>query len=86
LQIVSSQVAAHIRATVAVNLDAAIDTKGLTNRALGEKIGSTEHQVWRWRHGKHMPSIETLAALADELFDGDVSRFYVAPDPTEQAA
>lgn len=65
------------RALVAANLDRAIRERGWTNRQLGERIGSTEHQVWRWRHAKHMPSIESLVALAEVLFEGDLSALFV---------
>ena len=82
----TSQGGSHLRAIVAANLDRAIAERGMTNRALGEKIGKTEHQVWRWRDGRHMPSLGTLTALADELFDGDVSRFYIEPEPDGVAA
>ena len=78
---VTSQGGSHLRTIVAANLDRARAERDMTNRALGEKIGKTEHQVWRWRDGRHMPSLETLTALADVLFDGDVSRFYIDPEP-----
>lgn len=52
---------------VAANLDVAIHASGRTNRNVGEAIGSTEHQVWRWRKGKVSPSTENLIALAETL-------------------
>jgi transcriptional regulator with XRE-family HTH domain len=48
----------------------------MTNRAVGEAIGSTEHQVWRWRAGRVTPSTDNLAALANVLFDGDITELY----------
>lgn len=73
---VPSQDTSHLKDVLATNLDHGIRQSGMTNRAVAEKIGSTEHQVWRWRRGRHVPSIETLAALAKVLFDGDISQFY----------
>jgi transcriptional regulator with XRE-family HTH domain len=55
----------------------------LSNRALGEKIGVTEHQVWRWRKGRTQPSDRYLMALAEAL-DVSVASFY--EEPTEKAA
>jgi transcriptional regulator with XRE-family HTH domain len=80
-----SQVASQVRASIAFNIDRAIDAKGLTNREVGEAIGSTEHQVWRWRRGRHTPSIESLTALARLLLDGDLAAFY-EPAPDKRAA
>lgn len=73
---VPSQATSQTRETIAANLDRAISAKGWTNRFVGEAIGKTEHQVWRWRRAKHDPSLDTLAALANLLFEGDIARFY----------
>lgn len=73
----TSQGDRQIKALVAANIDRGIVAKGLTNRAVGDKIGKTEHQVWRWRKGHHSPSLEALASLADVLFAGDLTEFYV---------
>lgn len=73
---VPSQATSQLRATVAANLDFAITSKGMTNRAVAEAIGSTEHQVWRWRRGRVKPSDITLAGLADAL-DRDLAWFYI---------
>ena len=80
---VPSQATSQLRATVAANLDAAIVAKGLTNRALADAVGSTEHQVWRWRRGRVKPSDTTLAALAEAL-GRDLPWFYI--DRDEKAA
>ena len=80
---VPSQAASQLKLTVAANLDRAMIEKRLTNRAVAESIGATEHQVWRWRKAKHMPELARLVALARELFDGDIARFY---DESEQNA
>jgi len=69
-------VTADIRSRIAVNLDRGIAARGMTNRAVGDAIGATEHQVWRWRRGKHLPSTITLQRLADVLFDGNAREFY----------
>lgn len=66
-----------IREIVAANIDRGIKRHPkMTNRAVGDQIGSTEHQVWRWRTGKHMPSKDNLIALANVLFDGDITQLY----------
>lgn len=62
---------------MARNLDDEIARRKLTNRVVAERIGATEHQVWRWRKGRHMPNLEALSALASLLFEGDISRLYV---------
>ena len=67
------------------NLDRAIRDAGLTNRAVGEMIGATEHQVWRWRKGHKQPSDHYLMALAAKLFDGDLQALY-ADSPDRKAA
>lgn len=52
---------------------------GLTQAALGEKIGVTNKTVSRWENGNYMPDIEMLQLLAqvfhvriDELLSDDV--------------
>ena len=76
LQIVPSQGGSHLKHTVAANIDRGIRERGITNRAVGEAMGSTEHQVWRWRTGRHMPDLDNLAALANVLFGGDITELY----------
>ena len=61
---------------MAANIDRGIRLRQMTNRAVGEAIGSTEHQVWRWRAGRVTPSTDNLAALANILFDGDMAELY----------
>jgi len=74
----------HAASRIAINLDRGIREKGWTNRQVGDAIGKTEHQVWRWRHAKNTPSLETLMALAELLFDGNVAEFHA--DGSEAAA
>ena len=69
-----------MRTVVAGNIDRAIRAKGLTNRQVGEAIGTTEHQVWRWRRARIKPSDQSLVALAGVLTDGDVFQFYIEHD------
>lgn len=63
----TSPAARPLRQIVARNLDDAIAGAGRTNRSVAEEIGSTEHQVWRWRRGKVGPSDQNLMALAKAL-------------------
>lgn len=65
-----------VKQLVAMNVDRGIRLRGFTNREVAEKIGKTEHMVWRWRTGKHMPEKATLMALANLLFDGDFTELY----------
>lgn len=66
-----------LSATIAINLDSLIRASGMTNREVGERIGTTEHQVWRWRKGKVRPNDENLAALASVLTDGDLAALLI---------
>lgn len=80
-----SQPTSQLRATIAANLDAAIAAKGLTNREVGDAVGTTEHQVWRWRRGRVRPADTTLAALASAL-DRDIAWFFVERGVEDVAA
>jgi transcriptional regulator with XRE-family HTH domain len=81
---VTSQATTQVRSLIAYNIDRGIRAKGLTNRGVGDAIGRTEHQVWRWRHGKHMPSVAVRTDLAAVLFEGDMTELYA--DNEERAA
>lgn len=41
--------------------------EGLTQEALGEKLGVTNKTVSRWENGNYLPDIETLQLLAREF-------------------
>lgn len=71
----ASQAAEHLRATIAANIDAAVVESGKTNRAIGEAMGASETQVWKWRKGKHGISQDNLVRLAHVL-GRDWSWFY----------
>ncbi len=52
--------------------------RGMTQEALGGKLGVTNKTVSRWENGNYMPDIETLRALSkefgvtmEELIDGE---------------
>lgn len=68
------------KAIIAANLDKAITAAGQTNRQIGEAIGATEHQVWRWRRGVVKPSAKYLAALVHLLFADNLAAIYVDHD------
>lgn len=40
--------------------------RGLTQQALGEKLGVTNKTVSRWENGNYMPDIDMLLQLSDE--------------------
>lgn len=66
-----------LAAIIAGNLETLIASSGMTNREVGDRIGTTEHQVWRWRKGKVRPNDENLAALAAVLADGDITALLI---------
>lgn len=41
--------------------------KGLTQEALGERLGVTNKTVSRWENGNYMPDVSLLPALSEEL-------------------
>lgn len=73
------------KAIIASNIDAAIIAVGKTNREIGESIGATEHQVWRWRRGVVKPSTKYLAALVHLLFADDFAAIYTDHQPKAAA-
>ena len=42
-------------------------TKGLTQEALGDKLGVTNKTISRWENGNYMPDIEMLQLLSQEF-------------------
>lgn len=41
--------------------------KGLTQKQLGEKLGSTQQMIAQYESGKHTPKIDTLNHIAEAL-------------------
>lgn len=72
----ASQATEQLTATIAANIDAAVKASGKTNRQVGEAMGASETQVWKWRKGKHGISQDNLVRLAHVL-GRDWSWFYV---------
>jgi transcriptional regulator with XRE-family HTH domain len=72
-----SQTTEHLRATIAANIDAAIVESGMTNREVGEAMGASETQVWKWRKGKTGIGQTNLVKLAEAL-GVEWSSFYMA--------
>jgi transcriptional regulator with XRE-family HTH domain len=66
----------HILMTVGSNLRAAREARGLTQKQVGDALGVTNRDVSRWENGKVEPGARYRQMLADELFDGQVSRMY----------
>lgn len=73
-----------LAAIIARNIDSLIRAGEMTNREVGDRIGTTEHQVWRWRKGRVRPNDENLAALAGVLADGDLTALLI--DNAKEAA
>lgn len=74
-----SQAPSQERARIAANLDRLIALSGQSNRQIADRIGATEHQVWRWRRGKFKPSQKYMVAIAEEFFGGDIFALYSDP-------
>lgn len=73
-----SPASSPLKPVIAANIDRAIREAGKTNRQVGDAIGATEHQVWRWRQGINEPIGKYKVALAGELFGGDIAALYEA--------
>ena len=74
----------HVKATIAANIRAARDAKGLTQRELARLAGDVDPlQVSRWERGLHRPSDTNVYELAKAL-DRDFAWFYT--DHTKAAA
>lgn len=71
-----SPASSPLKPVIAANIDRAIKEAGRTNREVGDAIGATEHQVWRWRQGINEPTGTYKVALAAELFGGDIAALY----------
>lgn len=70
------------------NLSSLRRREGLTQEALGEKIGVTNKTVSRWENGNNLPDIEMLQILGntfhvsvDQLISGDEQKARKAPCP-----
>lgn len=75
----STQARTQILMTVGCNLKAAREARGLTQKQVGDALGVTNRDVSRWENGKVEPGAQYRQMLADELFDGQVSRLYDIP-------
>lgn len=42
-------------------------SKGLSQKALGEKCGVGLHSIWRWETGRRSPRADHIYLLADAL-------------------
>lgn len=66
----------QIKQVVGSNIETARNAKGLTRRALAEKIGVDQGQVFKWERGLHRPVDASMTALSAAL-GRDVAWFYV---------
>lgn len=80
-----SQVARHLKPTVAANIKHARAQAGLTQAELARRVERDVINVSRWERGRVMPSLESLIALASVL-GVSVEWFYAARDVQEPAA
>ena len=53
--------------TFANSLKSLLDKRGMTQRALAEKLGTTEVTVSRYTSGNRTPNVETTVAIAEVL-------------------
>ena len=72
--------------TVAANLKAAREARGLTQKQVADAIGVTNRDVSRWENGKVEPGRKYRFALAGFFFAGDLAALYAEPEPKAVAA
>lgn len=65
---------------VGQNLAAARLARKMTQREVGDAIGTTGPDVSRWENGRVEPGPFYRQALAELFFDGDVSAMYREPE------
>ena len=53
--------------TFANSLKSLLEKRGMTQRALAEKLGTTEVTVSRYTSGNRTPNVETTVAIAEVL-------------------
>jgi transcriptional regulator with XRE-family HTH domain len=80
LQAMTQHPSLQIKQRVGANLAAARVAKGMTQRQVGEAVGAAGPDVSRWENGRVEPGPAYRQALADVLFDGDVSALYREPE------
>lgn len=56
-----------IETTLAQNIRKKREKLGITRKALSERLGGAESQVWHWENCRHMPGAYSLCLLADEF-------------------
>jgi transcriptional regulator with XRE-family HTH domain len=78
-----SQAPRQIKTIIGLNLSAARQARGLTQRELAQALDTDAFQVSRWERGTNRPSDVTLMRLAEALGVEYVSFFI---DPAEKAA
>jgi transcriptional regulator with XRE-family HTH domain len=69
----------NIALTVGVNLKAAREARRMTQKEVADAIGVTNRDVSRWENGGVEPGTKYRHALAQVLFDGDLSALYRVP-------
>lgn len=74
----------HIRTIVGDNVKAAREAAGLTQRQLAERLDIDAMSVSRWERGVVLPSVESVASLAQVLERAD-GWFYVDHDYDESS-
>lgn len=52
---------------VAERLDSLLTQKGITQRALAQKLGKRESEVSRWLTGRHNFTLHTIALIEDAI-------------------
>lgn len=63
----ASQAPRQIKTTIGLNLKAARQTRGLTQREVAKALDTDAFQVSRWERGAVRPSDATLVRLGDVL-------------------
>jgi transcriptional regulator with XRE-family HTH domain len=75
-QEMQQQESRQMKLTLGANLRAAREAVHMTQRQVGEAVGATGSDVSRWETGRIEPGAMYRVALANLLFDGDVSALY----------
>lgn len=70
-----SQVPAHLKVTVGRRIRVARGALGLTQKDLAFRVGIDPMSVSRWERGRVLPSLSSLAMVAEAL-ERDVDWFY----------
>jgi len=82
----ASHMANHLSSIVGRNIAAARDTAGFTQHELASRLNTSTSRVSGWERGEHLPSQKQQPAIAELLFDGDITAIFRDSEPEGAAA